>query len=429
VWFLAPIVLLLVAASSSKGGGASSRGKVPTFKEPATGLDEIDKVIARADNFAAYLGEMRTGPETKGFAELAKVAEASKKQAEADVKKQIDKTIDNYAAGAAVAAAATGVGVVAIPIIYLGAWAGKLAARAQLQILKWVFGGGADGWNDTWRSHAEGEIAWLAERGIPFPQFSQKWHVSPMGYVNGGGGTSCGQMGLCGLRRNFSPAATNDAQGKDPAWQGAQDPTVAQHAVAAMAIVRKHLEKNPFSFAMFVTSQAWRYDWTYDAASSAELKTREDKSLQLLRSGAPHPNDFSVIRSDAGFGPRPAWYPDAAYPWDKLVVAQIRFWHMLVAAIATSVAQERGVTPALWSDMIGKAWEGWNEGIAAHAKWAPTRPQSGWWAPGSPAPWGIAYAFMQAQSLADYIINKIPGGQTSFPVKMIDPGVFALLKG
>lgn len=418
LWLLlaAGAATAVVAASSSSessgGGGAPAGPKIPEMSEPATGLDEIDSVIARADNFAKLLDEIRVGPEKADFEALAKVANAAKAAAEEKVKKDIDKTIDNAAAAAAAGAVATGVGIVAIPIIYLGAWAGKYAARAQLVLLKWMFGGGADGWNATWRGHAEGEAKGLSEAGIPFPQFSQKFHVSPMGYVNGGGGEKCGQGGLCGLRRNFSRAATNDAQGKDPAWQGSQDPTVADGARAAMLLVKKWLPKNPFAFALYVTSVAWQYDWTYGANTIAILKQQADFALDLLRKGASAPSDYSKVSSlgGEGFGPRPDWWPDTAFPWEKIVVARIRFWHMLVAAIATSVAQERGVTPALWTDMIGKGWEGWDKGIAEYNKWAPTRPKYGWWAPGSGAPWGIAFAYWHCQALADYILKDVKGG-------------------
>lgn len=411
-----------VAASAAR---SSSTRRGPTLEEPATGLDEIDKVIGRADNFAKLLAEVRTSPESADFAAMAKVANDAKAQAETDVKRAIDKTIDSYAAGAATAAAATGVGVVAIPIIYFGAWAGKWAARAQLTLMKWIFGGGADGWSEDWLRNTEGEIKWLSDRGIPFPPFLRRgYHVSPMGYVNGGGGEKCGQGGLCGLRRNFQPAATTDAEGKSPEHQGSQDPTIAAQAVAAMTLVRKHLDKNPFAFALYVTGQAFTGDWTYGAKTSDALKVDADRQLAILQSG-------DVTKANAeyleGVGPAPSWYSENAnaFPWDHLVVARIRFWHMLVAAIATSVAQERGVTMALWQDMIAKAWDGWNQGIAENAKWAPTRPQFGWWAPGSAAPWGIAFAYMQAQALADYIVNKVKGGAT---LRTFDPGVVRLIK-
>lgn len=335
---LIPILLGTVAVVGGVAALASSSSDEPSsprFIRARVSPDnavqnDIDSVIASADEFSRSLEKYAAPPGAprEELAAMAERARAAKAAEEKRVKKEIDDRFDQAALAASTYAAYTGVGVIAIPFIYAGSYLGRWAAKAQLAMIKFFVGGAADGWSADWVRNTEGEMKWFVDHGIPFHQFDPKKQVSPMGYVNGGGGTTChvDAGGLCGMRKQFSE--------KLPA-------ELRPDAFDAFLRIKNHVMDNPYCVALYALSASFDYDWTLSAFAV---------SSSLLDWFAKNPKTTAA---------QWAWVPlEGRTRGDNL-----QFFHMLVAAIATTTAQDTDLPFELWLDAISATWEGWNEGI------------------------------------------------------------------
>ncbi len=354
-----PLVALLLLAgvgyaiSRGNGGVTTRRDTAPSSSselDPSKG-DAIDQLIARADDFSRSTDAHAAPPSSPDYAKLAAEAKAAREKAEADQRAAINKKFDEVAGAASAVALATDVGVVAIPFVLAAAQAGKWAASAQITLLKSMIGG-ADGWSDDWQNNLKGEIAWLTEHGVPFHPWNAAAHISPMGYVNGGGGETCGLDGLCGLREGFQ----------------ALPPNLNDLASKAFASMKAHVTDNPFVTATYAAvSRGW-VAWTLGAGTGAEMPIVEQAARE----------DF--------------------YTKDHATDVR-RFYECLVAAIATTTAQDMGVPFERWREVIAHTWVGWDTGIVAARK-------AGVQQTGA---WGVAFA----RDFAQWKCKQILGGMVA----------------
>lgn len=234
MWF----ILALIGGAAAVAVATSSESSAPVprdAKDPFFG-NSLDVILHNAEKFREAITTSAASKDMPDWAVLAQAAQARKAKEEADTRRMINETFDKYRDNLSMAAAATGIGVVAVPFIIIGATLGKWAANAQITLFK-TLGIATDGWSDTWVSNVEGEIRWLADRRIPFPGWNDgKGWNSPMGYVNGGGGSECGSGGLCAIR---------EAYGKYP------NPLDMASGFRAWQTMSRHLRDNALVFAFY----------------------------------------------------------------------------------------------------------------------------------------------------------------------------------
>lgn len=239
LWLLGLGLVAAVGVAAAASSGSSSN---PTLAgaDPVLG-GVVAQIMARAERFTKTIDASAANPAAPDFAKLAGEAQARKAAEEAAARKYINDTFDKYRDGAVLAATTTGIGVVAVPFIIIAAQLGKWAANAQITMFK-AMGVAVDGWSETWQANLAAELQWLAAVGIPFPSWNNgKGWNSPMGYVNGGGGSECGHGGLCSIR---------EAYGK---FLG---PLERKSAFAAWESMRRHLTDNPIVLAYYTRAGA-----------------------------------------------------------------------------------------------------------------------------------------------------------------------------
>ncbi len=287
-----PLIALLFvggAAVAVAASGKSSKTKTATTpKSSKFSGSEVDRIFHNSEVFLKSIAANAGNPSSADWSVIAKKANEAKAAAETATRKQADDMIDEYRDGTVQVLKKSGVGAIAIPIVYVMAAWFKLAAGAQISFLKAIFY--TNGWSETWVDNMKGELAWLTERGIPFPAWNDgKGWVSPMGWVNGGGGTTCGHGGLCAIR---------EAYGK---YLGTR-PLEMASAMRAWKMMSRHIMDNPLVMAL------------YTRVGSGD-------------------GSFLVTMGDS-FGPVTG------------------FNKLFVAALATAVCQERNVPFALWQSVI-----------------------------------------------------------------------------
>lgn len=300
-----PLIALLFvggAAVAVAASGKSSKTKTATTpKSSKFSGSEVDRIFHNSEVFLKNIAANAGNPSSAQWPAIFKKANEAKDAAEAATRQQAKDMIDDYRDKTVSVLLFTGVGVVAIPAIYLMAVYFKYAVGAQITLIKAMFG--TNGWSETWQNNMNGELAWLRERGIPFPAWNDgKGWVSPMGWVNGGGGTTCGHGGLCAIR---------EAYGK---YLGTR-PLEMASAMRAWKMMSRHIMDNPLVMAL------------YTRVGSGD-------------------GSFLVCSGD-GIG---KYFDGSSGPRTDGVVGQ--FNKLFVAALATAVCQERNVPFALWQSVI-----------------------------------------------------------------------------
>ena len=336
--------LLVLTAGAIAANSSSSSSSTPA---PADGPgDAVDQLIRRADAFVVATDTHAATPRAPDFAKLAAAAHAAREQAESDTRAYINAKFDQAAGAAGAAAAATGVGLAAVPFILAAAQAGKWAASAQIALFKAMGVGGADGWSEDWQKNLKGETDWLTAHGVPFHPWNPSAHKSPMGYVNGGGGETCGFDGLCGLRESFEKLPVSEQN----------------DAFASFVSMARHVTDNPIVDATYATAARLWSAWTLGAGTGAEMPIVEQAAREDFYT-KDHPTDVR------------------------------RFFELLVAAIATSAAQDAGVPFERWKEVIAHTWLGWDTGITEARK--------------TSYPWSGAVAVAFAGAFARWICGQL----------------------
>lgn len=287
---------------------------IKTLRDPGEGEKFVDLIFYRSEKLQEAIKQYAASRTSPDWAKLSAAAQAKKKEEEAAARQLINDTTDKYRDIYAKGAAMTGIGIVAVPFIYFAAGVMKWAGNAQLTILK-TLGITSDGWSETWLNNMNGELDWLITRGIPFPAWGDgKVWVSPMGWVNGGGGSTCGHGGLCAIREAYGVYL---------------EPLDMESAMRAWRTLSRHLADNPIALAFY----------TRVAMS--------DGGFQIT-------NGF-------GFGN------------DNGVDVQKLF----IAALVTSVCQDRGVPFARWEASIAAVWPEWQRLFEYHKKRGESFPFAG----------------------------------------------------
>lgn len=288
IWLLA---LFAAGAAVVATSSTSKTEPLPRKEDEFTSTgDPIADIMAIAKRFETSIDAAAASPKDPNWAALAQVANDKKAAEEAAARKYINETFDKYRNAAVVGATATGYGVIAVPIIIMAAELGKWAANAQITLFK-ALGVAANGWSETWQGNVQGEINWLVERGIPFPAWDQKAFTSPMGYVNSGGGTTCGHGGLCAIREAYGKYLR---------------PLEMANAMRAWKVMKRHITDNPLVLAFY--TRVGMPDGAFIITNGFDAEGNEGAS--------------------AGFA------------------------KLFCAALASSVCQEEGVPFALWKSVI-----------------------------------------------------------------------------
>ncbi len=217
-----------------------------------------------------------------------------------------------------------------------------------------------------------------------------------MGYDVAGGGDKCSpgtsSSGLCNLTNEFFEARV-------------LSPKMRQAALLGFARMRDGAKDgtNPFAIASYLLVQAVQAaDWCRGAPTSNEIASGEYRK------------ELSKWLPTA----KPSSWPSDGYPYERILDDEVRYWNVLVTAVAVAHARAYGVPFEHWKDVVLSAWSAWDAGVkevrvrtAAAKKYTDT-----WYNPGEGA-LGFAMASQGAMNKCDEIRKSRGKAQLAETVK------------
>lgn len=238
-------------------------------------------------------------------------------------------------------------------------------------------------WGDV-----KSEIIALDNNGCPFPL----WNGQPSlrAYFYGQDASTCVPSGLCAMQSalnapdSFRPdyAAFEAERVKCPTsraytkldFYAAGDKTVGakfvkDNALAALDLLKRYAVYNPFCSAAYATQSLFSYNWMVFAPRSC--------------------NELDKFTADVTLSTK-----------SESIAKQMRaFYESLVAGVATAIGMNLEVPASQWKDLVGVAWDGWNEGVGLRRVATPAIKDSDYGIV------GLAFAYKYALDRANAIVG------------------------